>query len=314
MDGNKHEERFAVQGPELRAHPRYSVDEDCQLLFVNHGVFYKARVVDLSEEGCRLRISGRVTARAGWPVEVTFKVKGRELRFSGAVRWNDGSTHIGIHFESTMRRRKEELAEVIAEMAAAAAARAEALNRLVADQEAREAARRLADETSARLLAGADTTIPGDLVAGTSCPGQEAPAVDEPLLVELATPGERRGEVRLSEHHFATVYQVKAGFARRGRILTLGPSSCRIRMDRRIPMRIYTHVETELRLRGLRFRLGSVIEAIHNRYTAEIRFLDVSDRDRERILELIGEIEHAQRAIEHAKSSAAHTQTDPDGA
>ncbi|MGD1061798.1 MAG: hypothetical protein ABR860_00945, partial [Terracidiphilus sp.] len=76
MDGNEHEERFAVQGQERRAHPRYSVDEESLLVLVNHGMPAKARLVDLSFEGCRVRTLEKFNGNAGWPVEITFKVKG----------------------------------------------------------------------------------------------------------------------------------------------------------------------------------------------------------------------------------------------
>jgi len=41
----------------------------------------------------------------------------------------------------------------------------------------------------------------------------------------------------------------------------------------------------------LPFRLGGVIQAIHDRNTVGIRFLDLSERKRKQVLELIGEIE-----------------------
>jgi hypothetical protein len=60
---------------------------------------------------------------------------------------------------------------------------------------------------------------------------------------------------------------------------------------------IYTRVETEFLLEGLPFRLGGVIQAIHdrNRRLIGIRFLDVSARKREQLEQLIQEIEQMQR-------------------
>jgi hypothetical protein len=54
---------------------------------------------------------------------------------------------------------------------------------------------------------------------------------------------------------------------------------------------IYTRVETEFNLQGMSFRLGGVIQTLHDRNTVGIRFLDMSDRRREQVIELIGEIE-----------------------
>ena len=50
-------------------------------------------------------------------------------------------------------------------------------------------------------------------------------------------------------------------------------------------------MDTEFRVEGLPFRLGGVIQAIHNRNTVGICFLDLSDRKRQQVVELIGEIE-----------------------
>jgi hypothetical protein len=54
-------------------------------------------------------------------------------------------------------------------------------------------------------------------------------------------------------------------------------------------------------LEGLPFRLGGVIQAIHNRNMVGIRFLDMSQRKREQVLELIGEIDE-MRAAHAAKT------------
>jgi hypothetical protein len=53
-------------------------------------------------------------------------------------------------------------------------------------------------------------------------------------------------------------------------------------------------VETEFCLEGLRFRLGGVIQAIHDRRNVGIRFLDISQRKREHVEQLIAEIAEAE--------------------
>ena len=89
------------------------------------------------------------------------------------------------------------------------------------------------------------------------------------------------------------------GSVLRGQILDLSLSGCRIRTDVRFPVGIYTRVETEFQLEGLPFRLGGVIQAIHGRNTVGIRFLDLSERKRQQVMELIGEI-HQMRAAQSA--------------
>jgi hypothetical protein len=77
-----------------------------------------------------------------------------------------------------------------------------------------------------------------------------------------------------------------------GRILDLSLNGCRIQTDERFPVGIYTRVETEFRLEGLPFRLGGVIQAIHDRERRNIgiRFLDMSIRKQEQVEQLMEEI------------------------
>jgi c-di-GMP-binding flagellar brake protein YcgR len=100
----------------------------------------------------------------------------------------------------------------------------------------------------------------------------------------------------------ATILLIKIGSQVRGRILDLSLGGCRIRTDEAFPVGIYTRVEVEFRLEGLPFRLGGVIQAVHDRdrLNVGIRFLDMSDRKRSQVEQLIDEIEEvrAKRQLE----------------
>jgi len=102
---------------------------------------------------------------------------------------------------------------------------------------------------------------------------------------------ERRQQSRHVVDTSATLLLVNVGSRLRGRILDLSLTGCRIRTDERFPVGIFTRVETEFQLEGLPFRLGGVIQAIHDRNTVGIRFLDMSQRKREQVLELVDEID-----------------------
>ena len=102
---------------------------------------------------------------------------------------------------------------------------------------------------------------------------------------------ERRVQARHQVDTSAVIILVKAGSRLRGRILDLSLTGCRIRTDERFPVGIYTRVETEFRLEGMPFLLGGVIQAMHDRGTVGIRFLDLSERKRRQLLDLIGEID-----------------------
>lgn len=102
---------------------------------------------------------------------------------------------------------------------------------------------------------------------------------------------ERRAQPRLVVDTGASIFLIKIGSRLSGRIVDLSLGGCRIRCDERFPVGIYTRVEAEFRLEGLPFRLAGVVQAIHDRYTVGIRFLDLSSRKREQVETLILEIE-----------------------
>jgi c-di-GMP-binding flagellar brake protein YcgR len=106
-----------------------------------------------------------------------------------------------------------------------------------------------------------------------------------------AKPRERRSQARHSVENSAKIFLVKIGSTHRGRLQDLSLGGCRIRTDDRFKVGIYTRVEAEFCLQGLPFRLGGVIQAIHDPNTVGIRFLDMSARKREQVLELIEEID-----------------------
>jgi hypothetical protein len=75
-----------------------------------------------------------------------------------------------------------------------------------------------------------------------------------------------------------------------GRILDVSVGGCRICTDKRFPLGIFRRVETEFRFEGLPFRLGGVTQALYDPFSVGIRFLDMSDRKREQLIQLIEEI------------------------
>jgi c-di-GMP-binding flagellar brake protein YcgR len=338
MDGNEPEECSASQGQEARVHPRYSVDEDCVLMLVNHGMPVKARVVDLSLEGCRVRAYDKFTGKAGRPVEITFKVRGCAFRFSGVVRWSDGQHMVGIRFETMIPRRKAELIEVIEEMAASVAARKQAVKQLVAEQAAArpalpqpiafeakpaepEAAKAseppvaVTESNPTVAVTESNPTVAAKAIEPPAPPqaaAAEPPAKNEPPAHRPAKARDRRAQARSEIDSTATILLVNVGSALRGHILDLSVGGCRIRTDEKFPVGIYTRVETEFHLQGLPFRLGGVIQAIHNRFMVGIRFLDLSERKRQQVLDLIDEIEQLRAEMPHDIDSSTAEQNPAD--
>lgn len=75
-----------------------------------------------------------------------------------------------------------------------------------------------------------------------------------------------------------------------GRILDVSLGGCHIRTDSRFPVGIFRRVEVEFRIEGLPFRLAGVTQAIYDPFNVGIRFLDMSERKREQLQQLIDEI------------------------
>ncbi len=86
----------------------------------------------------------------------------------------------------------------------------------------------------------------------------------------------------------------------RCRILDLSLTGCRLQTAEPFPVGIYTRVEAQFRLAGITFRLGGVTQAIHGRRQVGIRFLDMSDRKRLQVKELIEEIRSKRNCPETA--------------
>jgi len=127
----------------------------------------------------------------------------------------------------------------------------------------------------------------------------------EPSSQRPARPAKRERRVQ-SRHEVDTtadILLINVGSRLSGRIQDLSIGGCRVRTDERFPVGIYTRVETEFRLEGLPFRLGGVIQAVHDRdrRLVGIRFLDTSTRKREQLEQLIEEIEELQKKESLAK-------------
>ena len=87
---------------------------------------------------------------------------------------------------------------------------------------------------------------------------------------------------------------MKVGSKIPGQIVDLSVGGCRVKTADKFPVGIYTRIETEFQLHGLPFRLGGVIQAIHDRNTVGIRFLDMSQRKKAQVAELVAELDESQ--------------------
>jgi len=113
-------------------------------------------------------------------------------------------------------------------------------------------------------------------------------------MEQTSSPSERRSQPRYAVDEAATLHFIDVRAQISGRILDLSMNGCRIRTNERFPVGIYRRVETEFKLDGLPFRLGGVIQSVHDKFTVGIRFLDMSPRKRDQLVFLMDEIEAMQ--------------------
>jgi hypothetical protein len=102
---------------------------------------------------------------------------------------------------------------------------------------------------------------------------------------------ERRREPRRNVDGTAVLHILNLALHMPGRILNLSMGGCGIRTDKRFMLGIYRRVEVEFRLEGLPFRLAGVTQFIQGHHNVGIRFLDISERKREQLIELIKELD-----------------------
>lgn len=134
-------------------------------------------------------------------------------------------------------------------------------------------------------------------VASKAEPAQATEAHPAESAAARPVQRERRAQQRHSVDTSVVIHMVRAGAQLPGRILDLSAGGCRIRVAEPFPVGIYTRVEVEFYVEGLPFRLAGVVQAIHDRarFLVGIRFLDMSQRKREQLEQLMAELAEHRR-------------------
>jgi hypothetical protein len=294
MEDDRNPEETATQAAERRAGPRFQVDDDATLLLVGDGRLVHGRVLDLSLKGCRLRTRERFSAGADVRVEVTFRVNGIAFRFFGMTEWTNEWNVVGIQFIEVPQRRLRDLAEVVGEVEAEAAVRSEM---------------QALDASSAEPLAGEGATVEQASESGEEQAPEQvwihavldrhgSPATPEhPADHQLSGPEnrDRRVQLRQAVNTSAAICLIPGGSKLNGLILELSVNGCRIRADARFSAAIYARVEVEFPVEGFPFRLGGVIQSVEDRRLVSVKFLDMSERKRTQLAQLIEEIEENRK-------------------
>lgn len=291
MEAERTADRQQAYAPERRAHPRLSLDEDATILLLNHGCRIACRLIDISLEGCRLRTLSRFPAGTRIRVEISFHVSGVAFRFCGETQWILDQHTFGVRFVDMPFRRVQDLAGVLGEIELTQADGAATTDAVEIGAQAREAT---IQKQTPILKIVASEDIPATSVAPVAASPPPAPPLPHPAS---ASHRDRRTQTRLMVDTSAAILLINIGSIVRGRIKDLSLGGCRIQTEERFPVGIYTRVETEFQLAGEPFRLGGVIQAIHDqaRRLVGIRFLDMSDRKREQVKQLIQDFESVSK-------------------
>ena len=284
-------------GAERRTAQRFALDESVAVHPITGASKLEGRIRDLSAGGCRLDVDTRLLTGAMLRVELQFKIHGYTFRLVGVTAGRRTKTSIGIRFVDLSERRSAELVELLTLLEANA------------QQSTRQSTSSAPDPHSPPLTKPIEVSVkttpaPASQVSATKAAAPvnrtEAKAARE-LAVQVpdaqnaspAAPGDRRAFRRLRVDTRARLYLVKTGIQMTGAIQDLSMAGCRIVTEEPFNVGIYVRVEAEFFLHGLPFRLGGVSQAIINKKTIGVRFLDMSDRKREQLAELIEEIQAA---------------------
>jgi c-di-GMP-binding flagellar brake protein YcgR len=249
---------------ERREMPRCAVDVPVTLVVLSLGSMVMGRISEISLSGCRVLMPKTLSHSAYAAIECTFKIRGVGFRLGGIVEWAENSL-AGVRFNTMSSRSRDNLMEMLCEV-----------------------------ELENNAKSGISVDAP-------AAPAQPAPASPAPQT--LAAPSQsaiqqNKGRDRRAAHRCgvdtsAVIDLVKVGSKLNGHILDLSVGGCRVRTAEKFPVGIYTRIETEFQLHGLPFRLGGVIQAIHDRNTVGIRFLDMSQRKKDQVAELVAEMEES---------------------
>jgi hypothetical protein len=288
-----------------RAFPRHAVDCPVTVIPVGGIGQMAGQLSDLSMGGCLVRLGQRYLAGMLVRVEVQFQLRGIGFRILGVTVGTRGAQSFAIRFVDVPDRRREELAEVLKEIAAINAIKAEiSIEEDAASQQAPESGISvkpaeavepvMREELSGEVLALSAVNLASHGTEEAETERQMAQAAAGLLAgrnVTVATARERRIHSRHAVDTSVRLLLIKSAIAMTGRIANLSVGGCRIRTDERFNVGIFVRVEAEFYLHGLPFRIAGVSQAIQDRNTIGIRFLDMSERCRAQLVELIAEIE-----------------------
>jgi len=310
-------------GVERRTAPRFSLEETATIHPLAGAAKLEGKITDLSVGGCRFEVDTRYLTGAMLRVELQFQVRGVVFRLLGVTAGRRTANSIGICFVDIPERRKADLVEIIGEIAAAEArntkakddveqptvsaepalpaGKSPAANSMEQSKAISQKTRLAKPETKAhtpqpsadwnvRASLGVLVPVPKHETKKSETARTQATGISEADKGSAPVKTDRRAHRRHPVDTRAKLHLVKTGICMAGCIQDLSLAGCRLRTEELFNVGIYVRVEAEFYLHGLPFRLGGVSQAIINKNTIGVRFLDMSERKRNQLAELIAEI------------------------
>jgi len=237
-------------------------------------------VLDLSLGGCRLRAKGRFIARPQFLVEATFTIRGLPMMLRGTIQWTQGEDTFGIRFLEMSSRRKEALSEVLAEIEEFQAA------------EARQMESELAAQPSSETPPPAES-ISTRIPAQIGLPQQPAELRHEDQPAPVSAYVERRAHPRHQIDTSVVILLVKAGRRLPGQLLKVTLDGCRIRTEEPSRADVSARADVKFLHEGQPFQLNGVISETSDERDLSIRFINMSQRDKEHLAHLIESMNEA---------------------
>lgn len=293
MEGQAHSPLAPVaEGrPNRRLFPRYPVDCPATVAMLSGAGTIHGRMVDLSQGGCRMVTTEPVSLGILARVEVCFELRGCAFRIVGVTAGTRAKRSFGLRFLEMPLRRAEALTELLEEIARDPAG-PQPIDRpaLLPPMELAAGKQKAAAIPSESLSAAAS--------APTAEPASLSPASPKYSPSLSGIPADRRLHPRHEVDTRVNLTLIRGAITMPGCIVNLSQGGCRLRTDKHFNVGIYTRVEAEFYLHGLPFRLAGVSQAILDKNTIGIRFLDMSERKRAQLTELIAEIEEMRAAAQ----------------
>lgn len=272
----------AARYRDRRVDERYEINAPGGCLYYKNAKF-PCEIIDVSLSGCCVRAESTFSPGSLANVEVILPILGMVLRMVGTTQWVTRDNLIGVRFMHGSARSKNQLAGLLTCLVDVSAA----------------------EEVKAAIVAAARAPGPSLVVEFD----EDEPEIPQPqeVAAEKQSPATGRAPDRSTYRGLdaaqcqeddewpATLRFLKDSSFHMGTIVALSAEGCCLRTSRPYIGGVYLRVEVDFQMRGLPFRLGGVVEDVHDKSTIDIRFLEMSPRKREELAEVIEELQKASK-------------------